>query len=92
MAGSVTQTRSTNIHKIKSSRPTEVIVTLACVGDASDGSVPAESVSGLSGYRLTELTTLPGAAAAQPDAYPVTVSDSVLESLGPIAPMSHVYV
>jgi hypothetical protein len=73
MAGSVVTTRTSNAK----GKSFDVIYTLLCTGDSGDGgSVPAETIKRLEGYRLTELQTVPGAGAAQPDAYDVTISDA----------------
>ena len=58
MAGTVVQTRTTNPGKVKFER----IVTLTCVSDAAAGTIPDETLAGLSGLELKEIITTPGTA------------------------------
>ena len=57
MAGTVVQTRTTNPGKVKIER----IVTLTCVSDDSDGTIPDSTLINLSGFELREIITTPGA-------------------------------
>jgi len=58
MAGTVVQTRTTNPGKVKIER----IVTLTCVSDSANGTIPDTALAGLSGLELREIITTPGAA------------------------------
>ncbi len=74
MAGTVT---ASSAYILADGKTRERVYTLACVGDAADGgSVPVATISGMAGWRLTELQTKPGSGGAQPDAYTVAIADS----------------
>jgi hypothetical protein len=75
MAGTITETREKVITQGNEKDPKEILVSLACVGDASAGTVPDATLTGLRGWRFTEMVTIPGAGAAAPDAYTVTLTD-----------------
>jgi hypothetical protein len=75
MAGTVTQTRETN-SKIVKGIPTEVIVTLVCVSDSSNGLVPSEALTGLGEYVLTEAWPVPHASTPFTSAFEFSLEDA----------------
>jgi hypothetical protein len=76
MAGTVTQTRSSDVRKQKGKRPSQVLVTLACVSDSSTGLVPSETLSGLSDLVFIQGQPLPDAVAPPTAAYKIRIDDA----------------
>lgn len=73
MAGSVTQTRTTNPDKVK----TERIITLACTSDAAAGTIPDTTLAGLTNFVLGEVLTTPSGGGTAPSTqYRVQVVDA----------------
>jgi len=83
MAGSsVTVTVSPSVYQVGYGGHNEVVVSLACLSDDADGSIPdqdlgsVESLSGLKAYELNEVITVPDDTATPATAYRVKIVDS----------------
>lgn len=81
MAGSsVTQTVVTNIRNTKST-PSWIEVTLACVSDDTNGTVPSQTLPNLEDYLLISMRPVPDAVAPPTSAFEVRMENSDGKSL-----------